>query len=330
MIRRREFIAGLGGAVAWPLAARAQQPGVPVVGFLDLYPPRPNATYVVTFRQDLAEAGFVEGKTVEIEYREANYQASRLPALAEELVHRRVAVIVAIDSVPTILAAQAATSSIPIVFAFPGDPIKFGLVASLNRPGSNMTGMAVLSTELTGKQLGLLHEMAPLTTTFGYLSDPRARPNPEESARDILAAAQALGQQAIILEARDNLDIYAAFTSLAKRGASALVVAPHFLFANNLQNIVSLAASHNIPAMYPYDGFVRAGGLMSYNTDVGAATRQIGSFYVANILKGAKPGDLPVQQPIKFALTINLKTAKALGLTVPPNLLAVADEVIEE
>jgi putative tryptophan/tyrosine transport system substrate-binding protein len=335
-MRRRQFIGGLGSAAAWPLAARAQQPAVPVVGFLALGPPRPDASNVVAFRQGLAAAGFVEGRTVAIEYRWANNQGGIVPverrgqviALAAELVQRKVAVIVALDQGPAVLAAKAATSTIPIVFAISTDPIRFGLVASLSRPGGNMTGVSLLSTELTGKGLGLLLEMAPLAMTVAYLTNPEA-PDSEVPTRDTLAAARALGRQAIILEARNEAEIDAAFATLVERGAGALVVAPHILFAGNAKKVVELAARHKIPAVYPGRGFVNNGGLMSYTADVMAAFRQIGSLYVAQILKGAKPADLPVQQPTKFELVINLKTAKALGLTIPETLLAIADEVIQ-
>jgi putative tryptophan/tyrosine transport system substrate-binding protein len=325
-MRRREFIVGLGSAAAWPLAARAQQQAMPVVGFLDLGSPRPDAGYVAAFRQGLAAAGFLDGRTVAIEYRWANNQAQRLAPLAAELVQRQVAVIVTFSG-PAVLAAQAATSTIPIVFGLSTDPIKFGLVASLSRPGGNMT-LSSLSSELTGKRLDLLRELTPLGTTVAYITDPGARGS-EEPARDMLAAARALGRQAIILEARDELDIDAAFATLVERGASALIVAPHILFERNDEKIVELAARHRIPAIYPRPGFVVAGGLMSYDADPVAAMRQIGSFYVAKLLKGAKPADLPIQQPTKFELVINLKTARALGLTIPETLLATADEVIQ-
>jgi putative tryptophan/tyrosine transport system substrate-binding protein len=239
-----------------------------------------------------------------------------------------VAVIVALDSGPTILAAKAATSTIPIVFAFAGDPIEFGLVASLSRPGGNMTGVSLLSGELTGKRLDLLSKVAPSATTVAYLTNPGV-PHSEEQTSDLLAAARALGRQAIILEARNEAEIDTAFTTLVEREAGALVVAPHILFAGNFKKILEFAAHHNIPAIYPGRGFAVAGGLMSYTADAMAAFRQIGSFYAARILKGAKPADLPVQQPTKFELVVNLKTAKSLGLTVPETLLATADGVIQ-
>jgi putative tryptophan/tyrosine transport system substrate-binding protein len=321
------FIAGISGALAWPLAARAQQRTVPVVGFFDLGPPRPDARYVAEFRQGLAEAGFIEGRNVAVEYRWANNEEQQLAPLAAELVQRHVTVIVPCSG-PTVLAAQAATSTIPIVFGLGTDPIKFGLVASLSRPGGNITGLSSLSTELIGKRLDLLRQIAPFATTVAYMIDPTAR-NSEDETRDMLEAAQALHRQAIILEARNELDIDSAFATLVERGASVLVVAPHILFEGNARKIVELAVRNKIPAIYPDRDFTVAGGLMSYNADTEASYRQIGSFYVAKILKGAKPSDLPVQQPTKFELVINLKAARALGLTVPPTLLAIADEVIE-
>jgi putative ABC transport system substrate-binding protein len=280
------------------------------------------------FRQGLAAAGFVEGRTVAIEYRWANNQGGRLAPLAAELVQRKVAVIVALDTGPTVLAAKAATSTIPIVFEIFTDPIEFGLVASLSRPGGNMTGVTVLDTELTGKRLELLLEMAPLATTVAYLTNPGVR-NSEVPTRDFIAGARALGRQAIILEARNQAEIDAAFATLVERGAGALVVAPHILFVGNDKKVVELAARHKIPAVYAGRGFVAIGGLMSYTADGMAVARQIGDLYVAQILKGAKPADLPVQQPTKFNLVINMKSAKMLGLTIPETLLATADEVIE-
>jgi putative ABC transport system substrate-binding protein len=324
-MRRRQFIAGLGSAAAWPLTVRAQQQRLPVVGFLSLGPP--NGSHVVAFRQGLAAAGFVEGRTVAIEYRWAR-QGARLAPLAAELVQRQVAVIVALDSGPTVLAAKAATSTIPIVFAVGADPIEFGLVASLSRPGGNMTGLSVLSTELTGKRLDLLSKVNPSATTVALLTNPGV-PHSEEVTNDLPAAVRALGRQAIILEARNEAEIDPAFATLVERGAGVLVVAPHILFVGNAKKVVELAALHKVPAVYPGRGFVDIGGLMSYGTNVIASYRQAAAQYVGPILKGAKPADLPVQQSTKFELVINMKTAKALGLTIPETLLATADEVIQ-
>jgi putative ABC transport system substrate-binding protein len=343
MIRRRDFIAGL-GAATWPLAAWAQPPAMPVLGFLNLGPPNDlgpaiatrssgagglGGSYMTAFRQGLAEAGLVDGRTLEIDYRWANNEGRLLAPLAAELVQRPVAVIVALDSGPAVLAAKAATSTIPIVFALGADPVKLGLVASLSRPGGNMTGVTFLSAELTGKRLDLLREIAPAARTVAYFTDPGA-PDSEEAKREMLETARALGRQAIILEARTELDVDAAFAALVERRAGALVVGPHILFERNARKIVELAARYRIPAIYPGRRFAVLGGLMSYTADLAAAVRQVGSFYVAQILRGAKPANLPVQQPTKFDLAINRTTAKTLGLTVPRVLLAMADEVIDD
>jgi putative tryptophan/tyrosine transport system substrate-binding protein len=320
-MRRREFIAGLAAAATCPLRARAQT--IPVIGYLSFGTPTEAVDSVAAFLQGLAAAGYVEGRDVAIEFRWADHQGWRLPSLAAELVQRQVAVIVALDGGPSALAAQAATSTIPILFLLGADPAKFGFVA-----GSNMTGLTAVSSELMGKRVDLLREMAPSATTVGYISDPRAQ-DFEEATRSMLTAVRALGRQAIILEARSGSDIDAAFVTLVERGAAALVVGPHVLFERNKQNIIDLAARHEISAIYPDRGFVVAGGLMSYTTDGIAAIHQIARLYAAQILKGAKPADLRVQQPTKFNLVINLSTAKALGLTVPEKLLAAAAEVIQ-
>jgi putative ABC transport system substrate-binding protein len=319
-MRRREFIAGLAAAATCPLRARAQT--IPVIGYLSFGTPTEAVDSVAAFLQGLAAAGYVEGRDVAIEFRWGNHQGRQLPSLAAELVQRQVAVIVALDGGPSALAAQAATSTIPILFLLGADPAKFGFVAD-----GNMTGLTAVSSELMGKRVDLLREMAPSATTVGYISDPRAQ-NFEEATRSMLTAVRALGRQAIILEARGGSDIDAAFVTLVERGAGALVVGPHVLFERNRQKIIDLAARHKISAIYSDRGFVVAGGLMSYTTDGIAAIRQIGWLYAAQILKGAKPADLPVQQPTKFNLVINLSTAKALGLTVPEPLLASADELV--
>jgi putative ABC transport system substrate-binding protein len=321
-MRRREFIAGLAGTAASPLAARAQQATMPVIGYLSFGTPRDGVGGVTAFLEGLAAAGYVEGRDVAIEFRWANNQGWRLPPLAEELVQRQVAVIMALDGGPSALAAKSATSTIPIVFLLGADPVKFGLAA-----GGNMTGLTAVSSALTGKRLDLLREIAPQATTVAYLADPRAQDS-EEATKAVLAAAGTLGRQAMILEARSEFDIDAAFATLVERGAGALVVGPHILFQRNGKKIIDLAARHKISAIYPDRGFAVAGGLMSYTTDGLAAVRQIGSLYAARILRGASPADLPVQQPAKFNLVINLSTAKALGLTIPEGLLATADELI--
>jgi putative ABC transport system substrate-binding protein len=326
-MKRRDFITLLGGAAAWPLAAGAQNPATPVIGFLHSL--SPDERTVAQFRRGLEEAGYVDGQNVAIEFRWANGQLARLPELAADLVRRRVAVIVASGAVGSALAAKAATSTIPIVVAGGADPVKSGLVASLNRPGGNVTGVTSILNELAGKRLGLLSEFVPQATTFGYLvggggggADGR-----EQNTSDLLAAARAHGWQVIVAEYR-RVDggLEAAFATLVQRQVSGLVVSAFPIAFSNRQNILMLAARHKIPAIYPQQVYAREGGLMSY---FGTSIRQVALNYVSKILKGANPADLPVQQPTEFRLVINLKTAKTLGLTVPPTLLAIADEVIE-
>jgi putative ABC transport system substrate-binding protein len=326
-MRRRDFIAGVGSAAAWPLPARAQQPGIiPVIGFLDPTSPDASPLGVVLFRRSLEEAGYVEGRNITIEYRWAEGQFDQLPRLAADLVGRRVAVIVASGGVAAALAAKAATSTIPIVFAGGADPVKYGLVASLNRPGGNITGVTSILNELAGKRLELLRELVPQATTVGYLVDNQTE-TPHVLTSDLLAAARALGLHVIVLECRSDSDFEAAFATLVQRQPSALVVSAFPLAFNNRTKILALAARHKIPAIYPQFEYGRAGGLMSY---AGLSPlRQAGFYYVPQILKGAKPADLPVQQPTKFRLLINAKTAEALGLAIPRKLLVIADEVIE-
>ncbi len=332
-MRRREFIAGLGGAAAWPLAARAQQPGgMPVIGFLGAGLSAQNADNVVAFRQGLAETGYVDGQNVTIEFRWANNGNRLLPGLTADLVRRQAAVIVASGALTAPIAAKAATSTIPIVFVNGGDPVKYGLAASLNRPGGNVTGVTLLSAGIGGKRLSLLRELLPHATTVAYLSPSSSILTYEEQKSDILAGARALGQQVIVAEVGGDLDFEAAFTTFVEHGAAAVVVAAVLFFfgvPGNRDKIFQLAARHKIPAIYPSRADAVAGGLMSYGADVVGAHRQLGVQYVAQILKGAKPADLPVQQPTKFELVINLKTAKALGLEIPRRLLVQADEVIE-
>jgi len=322
-MRRRDFIAGLGSVAAWPVMARAQQAAMPVIGYLSFGSPGEGVGSVTAFLQGLAAAGYVEGRDVTVEFRWANHQGRQLPSLATELVQRQVAMIVALDGGPSALSAQSATSTIPILFLLGAEPAKFGFVA-----GGNMTGLTAVSSELMGKRLDLLREMSPMATTVAYLIDPRAQDS-EEPTRAMVEAARALGRQAVILEARSESDIDAAFATLDERGAGALIVGPHVLFQRNAKKIIELTASHKISAIYPDRGFAAAGGLMSYTADGIAAIRQIGSVYAAQILKGVRAADLPVQQPAKFNLVINLGTAKALGLTIPETLLATADEVIQ-
>ena len=327
-MQRREFVTLLGAsAAAWPLAAGAQQPGLPVIGILALGPPSPEA-YLPAFRKGLADAGFIEGQNVSIEYRWANMRVDQLANLAVDLVQRKVDVIAALDTGITVAAAQSATSTIPIVFTLGGDPIKFGFVRSLNRPGGNMTGVTVNNTELGSKQLDLLSKMVPNVTTFGYMSDPRV-PTAEEQKAEMQAAARALGHTLTVVEARSSADIDNAFAIFAERAIRGLVVAPYIVFSANARKVLALTARHRIAAMYPGSSWTAAGGLMSYSADRAWPFYQVGRQYIARILKGTKPADLPVQQPTKFEFVINLRTAKALQLDIPPTLLALADEVIE-
>jgi putative tryptophan/tyrosine transport system substrate-binding protein len=326
-MKRREFITLLGGATAaWPLAARAQQPAMPVIGFLNSASLEGYAPYAAAFRKGLQEAGYVEGQNVTIEYHWAEGQYDRLPALAAHLVQRKVSVIAA-TSTPAALAAKAATSTVPIVFTTGGDPIKLGLVASLNRPGGNVTGVSNLITELGSKRLGLLRELVPATTVVATLVNPDFQ-DAESQLRDVEAAARSLGLQLIVLSARSEREIDAAFATIARQGGGALLVTVDpFLLARRDQ-IVALAARGAIPALYPVRDFALAGGLMSYGTDFADSYRQCG-VYTGRIVKGEKPADLPVQRSVKFEFLINLKTAKALGLSVPNSMQLLADEVIE-
>jgi putative tryptophan/tyrosine transport system substrate-binding protein len=325
-MRRRKFIAGLGGVAAWPLVARAQQAAMPAIGFLDSARPRPNSGVVVSFRQGLAEVGYVEGGNVTVEYRWASGQITRLPSLAAELVGLQVAVIVAAGNTRASLVAMAATSAIPIVFAYAGDPVEDGLVASLNRPGGNVTGVSYLNTELGGKRLSLLRDLVPQATAVGFLSYGSRSHTYQEQRSGIIAAARELRRELIILEIRGDQEYEAAFTTLIERQAGGLVVGA-FSFRNR-DKILALVARYKIPTIYPDRGYVVAGGLMSYNARLNDVYRQVG-IYTGQILKGAKPANLPVVLPTKFEFVINLKTAKALGLTVPETLLATADEVIQ-
>jgi putative ABC transport system substrate-binding protein len=328
-MKRRAFITLLGGAAAaWPLTAHAQQTAMPVIGFLGLGSPRPMGRLVAAFRQGLAKAGYVEGQNVAIEFRWADFsQSARLPALAAELVHRQVAVIFTGGFGGPAFAAKAATSTIPIVFAYGGDPVKGGLVASLSHPGGNVTGVTAINAELVSKWLSLAGDLVPQATTVGFLSgDSSYLAFYEDQKSQILAAARALGRQVIILETRSDLDYEAAFKTLVQREAGALIVGP-FAFRNT-NEILALAARYKIPTIYPRRSYVEAGGLMSYAADYADTFRQAG-VYTGRILAGAKPADLPVMLATKFELVINLKTAKALGLEISPTLLATAHEVIE-
>jgi putative ABC transport system substrate-binding protein len=312
---------------AWPLAAHAQQAKMPVIGVLSPRSPAVDAPLMAVIRQGLNDTGFVEGRNVALDYRWADGQYDRLAALADDLVHRQVAVMVAIGGEISALAAKTATASIPIVVVFGGDPVKSGLVPSLNRPGGNITGVSSFIFELEPKRLGLLRELRPNATTIAVLVNPNS-PNGEMQANDIQAAARSAGQQIDILNASTIREIDAAFARLAQMRADALLVAADPVFFNRASQLVVLAARHAIPALYSRREFVAMGGLMSYGPNIDEMYRTAG-VYAGRILKGEKPGDLPIQLPTKFELVINLSTARAIGFDVPPTLLARADGVIE-
>jgi ABC-type uncharacterized transport system substrate-binding protein len=327
-MRRREFITLLGGAAAgWPLAAHAQQPAMPVIGFLSARSPDDTAHLVEAFRRGLSEAGYVEGRTVTVEYRWALGQHERLPALAVELVRKPVTVLVSIGGESAALAARAATSTIPIAFIIGGDPVKLGLAASYNRPGGNATGISILTSTLEPKRLGLLHELVPQAATIGVLLNPNF-PSFEGQLRDVQEAARAIAVQIHVLRASTDREIEAAFGTVAQQRIAALAVAADPFFDTRRDKLVALAAHHAVSTMYHFREFAAAGGLVSYGANIPGVYRQIG-VYTGRILKGEKPADLPVMQPTKFDLTINLITARALGLDVPATVLARADEVIE-
>jgi putative tryptophan/tyrosine transport system substrate-binding protein len=326
-MRRREFIAGGLGTAMLPVWARAQQPPIPVIGVLGASSPERGTFGVVAFRKGLSEAGYIEGQNVAIEYRYALNDSSRLPALAIDLVRRQVAVIATIASTEAIFAAKAATATIPIVFSTGQDPVHLGIVASLHRPGGNVTGATSMSTELGAKRLELLLELVPGAARFALLVNPSS-PNAEVSARDAQAAVSAIGRQIDIVAASNDDEIVAAYASLAQRRVDALLVSPDALFTNRRAQLVAQALRHSLPAIYPFRAIAEAGGLMSYGSSGSDGPRQAG-IYAGRILNGEKPADLPVMQATKFEFVINLKTAKALGLTIPETLLATADEVIQ-
>jgi putative ABC transport system substrate-binding protein len=324
-MKRREFITLLGGAAAWPLAARAQQ-AMPVIGFLSGLSPADRTRFVTAFRQGIRETGYVEGQNVAIEYRWALDQYDRLPDLAADLVRRQVAVIAAHDT-QSAIAAKAATTTIPIVFTTSGDPVRDGLVASLNRPGGNVTGVSFIAAELGTKQLGLLRELRPGAARVGVLVDARW-PVTERFVSEVQAAALTIGQQIEVLYASSGREIDTVFAGLSQKPVDAILVGPNPLAYNRRVQLVTLAAYHRVLASYFQREFAEAGGLMSYGTSIAEANRLAG-VYVGRVLKGEKPADLPVMQSIKFEFVINLNTANAFGLSLPPGLLAIADEVIE-
>ncbi len=324
-MQRRRFITLVGGAVAWPLVARAQHPSMPVIGFINGGSPVDYAPYLAGFHQGLREAGFTEGKNVSVEYRWAEGQYDRLPQLAADLVGRSVSVIAA--NTPAVPVAKAATAKIPIVFVTGDDPVESGLVKSLSRPGGNITGVALISSVLGSKQVGLLRELVAASTSIGFLMNP----NNSSAVRNVSEAknaAQSVWQRVQILHARTVAELEAAFATMAQEKVGTLVVEPDAFLISRRDEIVALAARYAVPTMYQFREYALAGGLMSYGTSLSDQYRQVG-LYTGMILKGANPADLPVLQPTKFELVINLKTARTLGLTLSPGLLALCDEVIE-
>ena len=324
-MKRREVITLLGGAAAWPLAARAQQPRMPVVGFLNGGTPDGYAVYVTGFLQGLNESGYVEGKNVTMDYQWARGQYDRLQVLAADLVRRKVAVIAA--NTPATPVAKAATTEIPIVFVSTGDPVMAGIVTCLNRPGGNVTGVGLLGPELETKRLELLHQFIPGTTPIGVLVNP-TNPAANLQLRGLQNAAGVINRQINIVRASTALDIETNFTIAAQQGAGALLVVQDPFYNSRREQLVALAARHKLPVMYPLREFAEIGGLVSYGHNLVDGYREMG-VYAGRVLKGEKPADLPVVQPTKFEFVINVKTAKTLGLTVPPTLLAIVDAVIE-
>jgi putative tryptophan/tyrosine transport system substrate-binding protein len=326
-MKRREFIRLLGGAAAWPLAARAQQAAMPVIGFLNSASPEPFAQLMAAFRLGLGEIGYVEGKNVAIEFRWAEGRYDRLPALAAELIERGVSVLAATGGDTAARAAKAATATIPIVFATGGDPIEQGFVVSFNRPGGNATGVNLITSELGPKRLEILREVVPNASVIGVLLNPNSATGKLQE-RDVEVAARALGQQLLILHAGDEREVDAAFTTVVDKGIGAVIVGADPFFNSRRHQLVALASRHGVPAIYEWPEFVKGGGLMSYGTKLTDGYRQVG-IYAGRILKGERPADLPVVQSTKVEFVINLKTARALGLTIPITMTARADEVIE-
>jgi putative ABC transport system substrate-binding protein len=330
-MRRRDFITLLGStvaAIAWPLAARAQHSAMPVIGFLGVGSPDKDASRVRAFRQGLGETGYFEGQNVEIEYRWAKGQDDQLPALAAELVQRQVTVIASEGGVASALAAKAATATIPIVFQLAADPVEIGLVASLNRPGGNLTGVTSLSAEVGPKRLELLHELVPTARMFALLINPASPINADIASRDLRKGAAALGLELRLLQASTDADFDTVFATLLQERAGGLLITPDVFFTSRSEQLGALALRHAVPAVFAFRDFAAAGGLLSYGGSFTDVHRQVG-VYTGRILKGEKPADLPVVRSTKVELVINLKTAKALGVTVPLSLIGRADEVIE-
>jgi putative ABC transport system substrate-binding protein len=325
-VKRRTFIVGLGSAATWPVVARAQQAAVPVVGYLSSGAPQSNARYVAAVREGLSESGFIEGRNVAVEYSFANSVNDRLPELAADLVRRRVTVILA-STLRAALAAKAATATIPIVFRTGADPVQYGLVASFNEPGGNVTGINDIGLDLGPKRLGLLRDLLPTASRFAMLVDPTA-PSTESSLTQAQVAASTVAQPIEVVTASNSGEIDSAFASLAEARIDAVLVNSDALFFNRRAQVVSLAMHHRLPAIYSQREFADGGGLMSYGTSIADSQRLAGT-YAGRILKGEKPASLPVLRPVKFEFVINLKTAKAFGLTIPETLLATADEVIQ-
>ncbi len=327
-MKRREFLGVLGGAAAaWPLAARGQQLAMPVIGYLHSASPGPFVNLVAAFRRGVSEAGFVEGQNVAIEYRWAEGQVDRLPALAAELVRRRVGVLVTAGGELVALAAKAATSTIPVVFSIGGDPVKAGLVASFNRPGGNMTGLTLFTESLEAKRIGLLRELVPKARAIAVMIDPNI-PGSEDQTKEAQGALAQIGVRSVVLAVNSEKDLDPAFATMARERVDGLVVSSSPYFNNRRVELSVLAARHQMPAIFEFREFADAGGLMSYGASLTDGYRQVGA-YAGRILKGERPADLPVVQPTRFELVINLRTAKVLGLEVPPMLLARADEVVE-
>jgi putative ABC transport system substrate-binding protein len=326
-MRRRKFITFLGGAAAWPLATHAQQPAVPVIGFMSGRSPSDSSYLVDAFRQGLRETGYLEGETINIEYRWANGEYGRLPGLASDLLTRKVLVLVAIGGDPSALAAKHATATVPIVFGMGGDPIAAGLVASFNRPGGNATGFTLLTNQMEPKRVGLLHELVPNVLLLGALINPSFPPAARQ-LEDIQTATRNIGQNLLVGRADTDAQLQTAFATFVEQRVGAVLVTAAPFFDTRREQIIALAAQHRLPAMYQFREYAIAGGLISYGPSVADSYKQAG-IYAGRILGGAKPSDLPVMQPTKFEMVINLKTANALGLTIPNTMQLLADEVVD-